>query len=247
MLKRLINGEIALGFLIATLFWIAVLGWATSYAPTEPEKEACYQTAKQAGSQTEECKTFWERTTSDPVAMFTLVLAFSTVGLWVATLALYIAGKSHSERELRAYIVGATSAKFQRFTTPSPVTILTFKNSGKTPAYNVRVWTSSAVAIYPMENRPREPEGDPGEQSSVGIVGPGAEFHNEISSDIEVTAEERAEVIAGRCAFYIYGRILYRDTFGFDRTASFCHFLAGDRARGDSGPLATYYKWNEAN
>jgi hypothetical protein len=97
MLRRLINGEIALGFLLATLFWIAALGLATSYAPTNPEKEACYQASAKSGRSTEECKTFWEKTTSDPVATFTLVLAFSTVGLWVATIGLYFAG----ERQLR--------------------------------------------------------------------------------------------------------------------------------------------------
>lgn len=84
MLKRLINGEIAIGFLIATLFWIAVLGWATSYVPTEQEKQDCYQAVKKTGGNTEQCKTFWEKAT-EPVAMFTLVLAFSTVGLWIVT------------------------------------------------------------------------------------------------------------------------------------------------------------------
>src|SRR5258708_4060813 len=93
MLKRLINGEIAIGCMFATLFWVAVLGWLTSYAPTEPEKEACYQAAAKSGRSTDECKAFWEKTTGEPVAMFTLVLAFSTVGLWIATIGLYRAGE----------------------------------------------------------------------------------------------------------------------------------------------------------
>lgn len=90
MLKR---PEVALGFLVATLFWIAILGWATSYAPSNPEKEACFQAAAKSGRSQEDCKSFWEKTTSDPVATFTLVLAFSTVGLWVATIGLYVAGE----------------------------------------------------------------------------------------------------------------------------------------------------------
>ncbi len=93
MLRRLINGEIALGFLVASLFWIAFLGWATSFAPNNPEKEACYQAAAKSGRSTDECKSFWEKTTSDPVATFTLILAFSTVGLWIATIGLYAAGQ----------------------------------------------------------------------------------------------------------------------------------------------------------
>jgi hypothetical protein len=253
MLKRLINGEIAIGCAIATLFWIAVLVWATSYAPTDAEKQSCYQAAKQSGRQTGECKTFWERTTSDPIALFTLVLAFSTVGLWVSTIGLYRASERQlglasetAQRELRAYIVGTSSAQMRGFNGPRPICLLSFKNAGQTPAFNVSVWTSNAVAAYPMENPPAPPNHTPEEESSVGVVAPGGEFHNEIVSDIEVTAAERAEVIAGRCAFYIYGKISYRDSFGIERTATFCHFFAGDRARGNNGPLATYHKWNVA-
>src|SRR5579859_3381229 len=94
MLKRLTNGEFVLAMLVASLFWIAVLVWVTSYSPRDPDKKACYQAAEKSGRSTEECKTFWERTTSDPVAMFTLVLAISTVGLWSATILLYFASEN---------------------------------------------------------------------------------------------------------------------------------------------------------
>jgi hypothetical protein len=92
-LKRLTNGEFVLAILVASLFWIAVLVWATSYSPTDPEKEACYQAAAKSGHSTEECKSFWEKATSDPIAMFTFVLASSTIGLWGATIGLYLAGE----------------------------------------------------------------------------------------------------------------------------------------------------------
>jgi hypothetical protein len=96
-INRLIRGEMALGFYLSSLYWIVVLGWITSFAPTEEQKKECYEAAQKAGRKYEECKTFWEKTTSDPVAMFTLVLAFSTVGLWAATIGLYRAG----ERQLK--------------------------------------------------------------------------------------------------------------------------------------------------
>jgi hypothetical protein len=84
MLKYL-NPEFALGFLVATIFGAAVLGWQSSYAPTETEKQECREAAKKAGHKTEECKSLWEKTTSDPVAFFTFVLSVSTIGLWAAT------------------------------------------------------------------------------------------------------------------------------------------------------------------
>jgi hypothetical protein len=85
--------EIVLGALVSSLLWVGILGWIDSYRPTEQQKRECYEAAQQGDQKTDECKTFWERTTSDPVAFFTLVLAGSTIGLWAATIALYIAGE----------------------------------------------------------------------------------------------------------------------------------------------------------
>lgn len=92
-MSRWIRGEIVLGFMFASLFWVCVLGWQSAYAPSEIEKKHCYDEAKKSGHKNDECKTIWERTTTDPVALFTLVLAFSTVGLWTATIGLYRAGE----------------------------------------------------------------------------------------------------------------------------------------------------------
>jgi hypothetical protein len=86
------NAELVLGALFATMFWTGIRGWRDSYSATEKEKQECYETAAKSGQKSDECKTFWERTTSDPVAFFTLVLAVSTVGLWGATIGLYYAG-----------------------------------------------------------------------------------------------------------------------------------------------------------
>jgi hypothetical protein len=92
MLRRL-NPEMVLGALFATMLWVGIWGWHDSYALTEKQKDECYETTKNTGQKSDECKTFWERTTSDPIAFFTLVLAISTVGLWVATIFLYSAGE----------------------------------------------------------------------------------------------------------------------------------------------------------
>jgi hypothetical protein len=83
---KLINGEIAFGFFCSALFWIGVVGWATSYAPNPEKEKACYQAAAKSGYNTEQCKSLWERTATDPVALFTLVLSFATIGLWITTL-----------------------------------------------------------------------------------------------------------------------------------------------------------------
>jgi hypothetical protein len=80
MMKRP-NPEIALGFLLASLFRIAVLGWQSSYSLTDGEKQQCYDDAKKSEHKSEECKWFWERTASDPVAFFTFTLTVVTLAL----------------------------------------------------------------------------------------------------------------------------------------------------------------------
>jgi hypothetical protein len=96
-MRKFFNGEIALGLLLASLFWISVLGWQAAHAPTEREKAECQEQAQKSGHKTEECKTLWERTTSDPVAFFTLWIAIFTAVLGGSTIALWLAGERQIE------------------------------------------------------------------------------------------------------------------------------------------------------
>src|SRR5437763_190971 len=84
-MSKWFRGEIALGFYLATVVWVGVLGWQAAYAPTDLEKQKCQDAAHKSGHKTEECKSLWERTTTDPVAFFTFVLSISTIGLWIVT------------------------------------------------------------------------------------------------------------------------------------------------------------------
>jgi hypothetical protein len=93
------------GFLIATVFWIVVLGWQAAYAPTEMEKQQCYEAAQKSSHKSEECKTLWERTTSDPVAFFTFWLVISTIGLGISTVMLWLAGEKQFRHARRTSIV----------------------------------------------------------------------------------------------------------------------------------------------
>src|ERR1700682_5933125 len=94
---RRLNPEIALGFWIATLLWIGVLGWQASYAPTDGEKRQCEETGTKSGHKTEERKTLWEKTTTDPVAFFTFWLVVFTGVLGASTIMLWRAGERQIE------------------------------------------------------------------------------------------------------------------------------------------------------
>jgi hypothetical protein len=74
-----------------------VLGWQAAYAPTDAQKQECYDTAEKEGHKSEECKTLWEKATSDPVAFFTLWLVIFRGGLTVSTILLWLAGERQIE------------------------------------------------------------------------------------------------------------------------------------------------------
>lgn len=143
---RWLNPEIALGALLATILWAGALGWQAAYAPTEKEKQECHETAKKTGRKTEECKNIWERTTSDPVALFTFILAGSTIGLWVATVGLYLAGKQTiketrriGEAQVRAYVSIKSATIAFMGPRQHPVVGFVATNTGQSPARNF-VW-----------------------------------------------------------------------------------------------------------
>jgi hypothetical protein len=102
---RWLRAEIVFGFLIATVFGAGVLGWQAAYAPTDAEKQKCYDAAERTGHKTEECKTLWERTTSDPVAFFTFWLVVSTIGLGISTVMLWLAGEKQFRHARRTSII----------------------------------------------------------------------------------------------------------------------------------------------
>jgi hypothetical protein len=78
------------------------LGWQASYAPTDSEKRQCEEAATKSGHKTEECKTIWERTTTDPVAFFTFWLVVFTGGLGISTVLLWRAGEKQFRHARRS-------------------------------------------------------------------------------------------------------------------------------------------------
>lgn len=180
---------------------------------------------------------------SDKIAAIAIAVGFLQFVVLLATVSVMM---RTAKRQLRAYIAGPTKAEISDFNTPNPVNHLEFKNSGQTPAHNVRFWTSSAVAAYPLAEPPTAPTGDFSERegSSVGTIGPGGTFYSDSEPNIAVTDAERTAVLEGSAAFFVYGELFYRDAFGYDRHTTFCHYYR--RPQRSAGPLATYHKWNKA-
>jgi hypothetical protein len=256
-LQRLINGEIAFGFFCAGLFWMAVLGWVTSFTPTTQEKESCYQAAAKTGSDTNGCKSFWEKTSSDPVALFTLVLAFANIGMWFATIGLYQGNKSqlrlardeflssHRPR-MRLKHMWLTHDTAWRMSGPLEFN-LDIVNIGNTEGFIT--WINyTSILLPPGQRLPQRP---PYDEMPFGphvritrfrtntTLAPGITLAREVC-DGALDHHEIQDILWGRTRLYLIGTIEYFDQRGGLRQTGFCRrftYNAYPPAVGDYGRL----------
>ena len=83
-------------------------------------------------------------------AIFTIVLAASTIGLWGATIRSVRGAERASERELRAYIWVKGTRIRDMETGARPCVDIEMRNAGATPARQVVVRAGSIVCPYPL-------------------------------------------------------------------------------------------------
>lgn len=131
--------------------------------------------------------------------------------------------KDISERELRAYVclVGGVLT-VQNLKVKGSVK---FKNSGQTPAFNVRSCCRIEVGTYDgVEHLMMEPP-DPKVYTASSIAGPGGEF--EFTSERNLIADF-TDIVEQRKAIFFSGVVEYTDAFGVAR-----HFIFNCRASGE--------------
>jgi hypothetical protein len=173
-----------------------------SYGQNQPERWTKYkQQIKERWTRFIE---FTEKYDKAIVALSTLGIFLFTLALFLATFLLYTAGERHSERQLRAYIF-ASDVKVRQFTTIPRVTA-EFKNFGQTPCDDMIFLYDIQVSAFPIANDLRA-----GPALRTAPMAPGSSFHRDNS--FAVTQEQRSEIDGGRAAIYIFGRIEYRDVF----------------------------------
>lgn len=207
---------------------------------------------------------FLEHHDKSVVGGFTIILAISTIGLWLATIKLWAAGEKQfgllsesaaaqgvdmrssiaaanraakaaedsvdmagaaNERQLRAYVF-ISKSKLSKVVLGQKATIsFSLKNTGQTPAFNVRMQSTIGFAPFP-EHVPPNVDSHP--FSPRRALAPQAEMnHNvELENPINQTAIRMLEL--HQSAIYVVGRVCYRDTFGKDRWTRFCFFGGGD-------------------
>lgn len=163
------------------------------------------------------------------IAVFTIILAFATGFLYVATRDLVKGTEESAKRQLRAY-VHIDDTRGPDLTKDCPYWFEFFvKNGGKTPAYAVRQWTGFTLGPYPL-NQPLPSPTTPPRYAAIVNADGRVKVQGEIS---QYSADEVMRIQAEDTRLYVFGRIIYRDVFGSNWETNFRMMYGGrDAARG---------------
>src|SRR3984893_3869189 len=150
------------------------------------------------------------------IAAFTIVIALSTVFLWVATRDLVRGAEKTAKQQLRAYLSVENATRLGSHSL-TPKFSLRFKNCGQTPAYNVIYWVDVKVHKFPFDSGLI-----PSKNKIMGRLElpPTMGFScAPINSDniASIPTEHEREFSESKIAFYIFGRLDFDDAFGEPR------------------------------
>jgi hypothetical protein len=151
------------------------------------------------------------------IAAFTIILAFSTIFLWVATRDLVSGAEKTAEWQLRAYVFIQDVNIFLRENDTIIDVTVKFLNSGQTPGYDLRTSLKAEIRAAPTIGSPYTELAPPESKSIIapkaGIdIGP----NRLVLQDGDLTG-----LRDGTRKLYIWGRVDYVDAFKRDRYFSF--------------------------
>jgi len=152
--------------------------------------------------------------------------------------------KQTTQRGLRAYV--AVSHSTIHFPRPGiPVVKVVVRNTGQTPASNVRQWIHMWVERYPLTVELGEPpEGFVMGQGHLGGNGGTSEMVIERPNPIAPCMHDR--IGTADCTIYIYGRVEYDDIFGHRHFLKY-RLMYGGAEEGLEGSLKSCPEGNEGN
>jgi len=137
------------------------------------------------------------------LALFNFLLVLVTGGLIAVGYFTIRKMRITEELQLRAYI--AIDGGFVQLNQNGTVTFtVSVKNSGQTPAYEFRSWSSMEIATAP-------PFARRGESNIASIVGPGSLTH--FGGAMNPAPALLNAVTANQQAIYVWGYVTYRDIF----------------------------------
>ncbi len=180
----------------------------------------------------------------------------SALGLFSTVLLVWTFAETRSttRRELRAYVSArpGTLVHFRHSDGSQAICFrFTLRNGGTTPAYQLMHMGSAAILTEQQaeQHATRSWNAIPkiGRPKAMVVHG-GEEAEGEIVPPEPVTAAQLEAVRKGEAEFYVFGLIVYRDTFREKRWTKFCYVLDADefkrgealasKAMGEPQPMA---------
>lgn len=148
-----------------------------------------------------------------------------------------------AQRELRAYVhIHQVSVEAWDVNVPTKIHVI-FRNSGKTPAYDVFAWGTlhmmESPETYELPALPIK------ERPSIFNIAPEAKIEQINMSVRAPTAEEIQSLQEGKLVLYAYGETHYRDAFGVQRVTKY-RYAVGGAYEFAVGDMIACEKGNEA-
>jgi hypothetical protein len=239
----------------ALLVLVAPYRWFVEHAQQPHHEHTAAAADQQSKQQCEISESIWERTTCDPVALYTLwlsvftfVMATSTIGLWWATRRTLVHAQESSERQLRAYVFIGPSQIRPVAPGAWPVAVINFKNTGQTPAYKMEAIISDLIFDEFKVGANRLTPIDRTQQRTNESIGPGQErFIQTDEMKLQITQDMFNKLVAGTHAIFVHGEIRYRDSFCHDRRTLFRLFTGGPIKLSRGTFLAGHHDGNDAD
>jgi hypothetical protein len=255
---------VPLAVLAAVLLAIAALA-AIESSQSQQESDANRSAEAATIGKITPPETFWERTTRDPVAFYTLVLtiftgvlAAGTFALWHVTDKTLRHAEESGERQLRAYVwLDATEIRDVGVGS-KPYVKIQMRNAGQTPAHDVTLNSAIGMETYPLPlDRPwPAPEVIPDDPKTV--LYPGSEaplrYTNIEWQEGPLTQEQFDMVMKGEPErLYVFVHAAYWDVFRKKRRNTYyCVSVDATRMvldkdlRGDMGfEIAPVHNWSD--
>lgn len=140
-----------------------------------------------------------------------------------------------AQRQLRAYV--CVNSALLKFSQPEvPEVQIHLKNSGQTPAYEVRGWIHIWIEKYPLKiSLPEPPEGF---QKSKEIMGPGSTRTYVIAKKPPIPSQSLPLLGTTEGTIYAYGEVRYKDAFGGERYTKYRLIYGGSEGVRKSRPDA---------
>jgi hypothetical protein len=166
----------------------------------------------------------------EKIALIAIAVGFLQFLALVITIGVQKAG---SKRQLRAYVYpdnaglvdGTMLTPPQENRRNEPGITMLLKNSGQTPAYEVRSWANINIIEPINESRLEIPKLS--SALSNNNVGSNGMISKAVWFGRALTSGEIEDIEKGVKAIYLFGRIEYRDVFKKDRFTNFRLFYSG--------------------